>query len=365
MSLCIRLADFCSVLHGIWIFFNLVEMTYGVPSPLSVNRDGSVRLPCAEMLWTAHTEALWRRAVRKSPPDPSQTIHQAVARLVGANSGSATPATYWSPFAKLVLMHAITTQISRASDERLSWRPQTDDSTDARSDASLSLDNVQGILNKCRSITAPSTVGFDGGMDRSDDFLFNAASILRVAYGRALPGIFAAHRCSLLRTAKHQLRAALREFVGLKQERNAMITRTVGLIFEGLCVPVRKGVLLVRKTAALSWSMEHAFVGWDTGMPPKEPLVCDVADNSSVLVVTKWVHVVEKARARDAPVAQDELELLDYITRFLGRAESQARVPVSIAAGIARFWAMFYDDTWVWAGKTCDSHAVLLLDRLS
>lgn len=181
------------------------------------------------------------------------------------NHGDVAPSSHWSRFAILLLMHVATIQVSQASDTAMSWRGNSDSWTAAADNPGVTFEHLQATLNKCRSlVVASGTLRSDIWMERGDSLLFNAVSILRLCYGRVLP--LAAYRSSLLRCEDERLEALLRAFVREEQVRNNFITQTVSWIFDGLCVPVRKGILLVRKTAALTWSMEHAIAGWDTGL---------------------------------------------------------------------------------------------------
>lgn len=279
----------------------------------------------------------------------SDTIHVGMA-----------PSSQWGRFATLLMMHVVTVQVGQASEAARSWLGRSDGVTAAPEKSSITIfEQVKPTLNNCRSLAVASgSMRADVRTERGDSLLFNAVSVLRLCYGQALP--LAAERSSLLRCEDAVLDSALRKFVGVEQARNNFITQTISWTFEGLCIPVRKGVLLVRKTAALTWSMEHALAGWDTGMcmHPTDGVRSGavLADIEAALIIAKWIHSVERARRVDGAVGQDELELFNHMARFLGRVEAQSHPPVSVAANISRFWAGFYEDTWVWGGM-CDTCA--------
>jgi hypothetical protein len=53
----------------------------------------------------------------------------------------------------------------------------------------------------------------------------------------------------------------------MPQSRDHFTTQVISRAFEGIMIPSKIGTLLVQKTAALNWGIEHALAGWDTGKP--------------------------------------------------------------------------------------------------
>ncbi len=82
------------------------------------------------------------------------------------------------------------------------------------------------------------------------------------------------------------------------------------------------------------------------------------------MLVTKWVHVVEVETGQDTQgvVSDLEAQTMQSIRHLLSEVEvdddddddsspsdpNVAHVHSSVAAKLARYWAQFYDDTWVW-----------------
>ncbi len=69
------------------------------------------------------------------------------------------------------------------------------------------------------------------------------------------------------------------------------------------------------------------------------------------LLVTKWVHALEVERAQGNGHLQTELETqtIESVRSLLAEFEDDSLDHVdSLAAKLARYWASFYDDTWVW-----------------
>ncbi|GKT76059.1 cytochrome p450 [Colletotrichum tofieldiae] len=91
------------------------------------------------------------------------------------------------------------------------------------------------------------------------------------------------------------------------------------------------GYMLVRKTAAFRWSVEHAVAAWD-----------------NVLFTTKWVHSVEIDAIKGTRLSIGELEILEKMKDILEGADCDLNQGKSIAAGLARACSLVLQDTWVW-----------------
>lgn len=70
---------------------------------------------------------------------------------------------------------------------------------------------------------------------------------------------------TLLRGGEDDVRVAVEEHVAARLGRTAEFTIAASVAFEGLCIPLRYGTQLYRKTGALSGSLEHLVAGWDNG----------------------------------------------------------------------------------------------------
>ncbi|KAL1619228.1 hypothetical protein SLS54_006820 [Diplodia seriata] len=129
---------------------------------------------------------------------------------------------------------------------------------------------------------------------------------------------------------------------------------------DGFTLPSKVGCppLLVRKTAAFGWSVEHAVAWWDAG-----------------LFLTKWVHGVQKMQKQKqkqttsttkrqqqsssssssgdgevkAILKEVEACLGEMEVEFDGGGLEEGRS--SLAAAVARACAGFLSDTWVWGGE--------------
>lgn len=71
-----------------------------------------------------------------------------------------------------------------------------------------------------------------------------------------------------------------------------------------------------------------------------------------VLLLSKWTHIVCSAGAVGIELDEGERDLLQRISDLLQQEEAVVDDSSPLAARLLRFWATFYEDTWVWGGKS-------------
>jgi hypothetical protein len=125
---------------------------------------------------------------------------------------------------------------------------------------------IEAALNRCRELLICARKGNEAfWSDEDEPMLFNCMAVLRVTYGRACMPTAALDRTILLREHRSEIIHAIRDYLCADQPRSESITKAVARSIEGLFVPVQAGVLWTMKTAALTWWVDHALAGWDTG----------------------------------------------------------------------------------------------------
>lgn len=72
----------------------------------------------------------------------------------------------------------------------------------------------------------------------------------------------------------------------------------------------------------------------------------------TALLVTKWVHAIETETrsGKGNPINELEGKTMQAVRNLLSELEDgfEDEADPSLAAKLARYWAGFYDDTWVW-----------------
>ncbi|KAF5490276.1 Cytochrome P450 monooxygenase atE [Colletotrichum fructicola] len=114
-------------------------------------------------------------------------------------------------------------------------------------------------------------------------------------------------------------------------ERSPQLLDIISKSFEGFKIPVKIGHLLVRKTAAFRWSVEHAVAGW-----------------SSAILVSKWVYSIEIGVFAGIQPTAAESKLLTTIREALEEAECELSEASCLSAAVAKTWGWFMHDVWIW-----------------
>ena len=60
------------------------------------------------------------------------------------------------------------------------------------------------------------------------------------------------------------------------------------------------------------------------------------------------MHAVEKQSRNDWSEQEAEQQIVQDAYKILAEADMDLTENASLAAALARLWAGFYDDTWVW-----------------
>lgn len=78
-----------------------------------------------------------------------------------------------------------------------------------------------------------------------------------------------AFRGMLFQINENETELAIQQFLSEPMEWTNYLGRAVSVALEGILIPTRIGSSLVRKTAASTWVIEHAFAGCDSSMRGK------------------------------------------------------------------------------------------------
>jgi len=189
---------------------------------------------------------------------------------------------------------------------------------------------VESALARCYALlTADRSEREHTSDDPEGPLIFNCLALLRSAYVRVFTGAGNFNRMLLLSEEPLQVAKSIEEYVTGIQERTPFLTRAVDKAYGGLLTPIKAGYLLVQKTAALTWSVEHAVAAWDCA-----------------LFVTKWIHSMEMQQ-RELPPNEEEMRNLVNFRELLAEVDSGYNGFGSLAGEVTRIWAGFLDDTWV------------------
>ncbi|KAK5094653.1 hypothetical protein LTS08_008509 [Lithohypha guttulata] len=310
-------------LHMCFILSNLSNITYGVPPAFCLSQDGTVEMPDNDVFWQAQTEDQWSQLISTQPTVSLISVRDAAGLITGGAPMDELCGILgaWSVFGTSVVMHAISTQIWQITQGAMFGDLSNSQGMFQENGQSVSIaKRTQTVLNRCRDLLLEAhSKSSDADHDTESPMLFNSFAILRVSFSRAFTSVGLSNRELLLYESKDAMISAIHDYISLRQERGESTTKSVERSFEGLIIPFQSSPLFVRKTAALTWSIEHALAGWDS----------------------------ERLDKKGAPITDHEREVLDKV-RSLVEEEDYDGSDILLASNLARLWACFYDDTWVW-----------------
>ncbi|KAL1963102.1 hypothetical protein VTN77DRAFT_8645 [Rasamsonia byssochlamydoides] len=320
------------LLYGIFIISSLLTIAYNVSPCVSTTDDLKIEMPEEERVWTAPDEERWKEAMAARTAVTGLDINQALTQLIFGKEFNLGSESRWPAFATTIIMHAVNihmwhvTQCTQ-SFMNFSVDPKMEEQMKALCTAQTeeSLARCHRVLTRDRSPEAGYT--WD---DVEGPLVFNGMALLRSCYVRAFTGSGTFNRTMLFNNDDDDIIRAAKDYVQVQQVRTPFLTRAVAQVFAGLLTPIRAGHLLIRKTAAFTWSIEHAIAAWDCA-----------------LFYTKWVHTIEMQQ-HYAPPDEAEKTNLDNLVELLREIDDAGTGSNSLAADVTRTWATFLDDTWTW-----------------
>ena len=257
------------LLCGLFVISNLLLVTYDVNPGFVITKDLMLETPDEERLWNARTEEQWRELRQSRLAMARKTIREVMVDMISGQPGDETPGEPYSVsgFTALVIMHAVNVHMWHMiqvihSISRSPFGPLPNESlrTMLLSTASSAIARCQEAITQGRS--EDQAFSWD---DPEGPLLFNCQAMLRIASSRLLTNTGAFDRLTLLTGDTKKTKSAIASYVAAKQDRSPFFTKAVAKAYEGFLTPVKIGHLLVSKTAAFSWSVEHAVAGWDSG----------------------------------------------------------------------------------------------------
>lgn len=318
----------------IYIMSSLMTITYGMPPICSVTQDIEIEMPEHENLWEAATAEQWQELMYQNADVPSLTVRSAMRQLFFGNkvTGGQIHQAKWSAFATSVVMHAVNIHMWNVTQCTQSFDAFAVDGNSSTQLRQPMIAQIEAGLGRCNTLLTKNCSDRDISSDDAEGpLIFNCLASLRCAYVRVFTGAGSFDRLILLSSDQNHVNDAIRSLVNDTQQRSSFMTKAVRKAYEGFLVPIKVGYLLVRKTAALSWSVEHAVSGWDCA-----------------LFVVKWIHALEMEQL-ERPPDNDERQTLQNFRELVNEVDEDNCKTGSLAAHVARTWACFLDDTWVWS----------------
>lgn len=261
------------LLCAIYIINNLVVVTFEVTPGLVNSSDLEFEAPEEERLWNSTTETAWEELWREGVSPHCKTVRSIMADVVSGHQRNDINSTepYRVPaFTMLVIMHAVCVHMWLSVQFSQMLSSSTHNFSGPRDLRIALLATTGSTLARCESVISregkeEQEISWD---DPDGPLLFNCQALLRIAYTRQFTVMNAFNRPTLFDNDLSNVMASVSAYASAQQARSHFLTHAAGKACEGFLGLIRIGPLLVRKTAALNWSMEHAIAGWDSGTIP-------------------------------------------------------------------------------------------------
>lgn len=245
----------------------MLTVTYDTTPFLSITQDLDLVVPESEQRWKATSSHQWEQASlpfhnTNLPKVRDVLLHLIFNKPLPQNIVFADASTF-SGFATTVVMHAVNIHMWHVMQYTQSFTGfQIEDTMIGHSTV---MQVEQGLARCYKSLNAHQKG--DGYSPDSDDGpgIFNCQALLRSAYVRVFMGEGSFDRMMLLSENEGLIAARIQSYIQTPQRRNPLLTKAVSMAYGGLRTPISAGFLLVKRTAALTWSVEHAIAAWDCG----------------------------------------------------------------------------------------------------
>lgn len=252
----------CRTLCAILIVDSLSAVTYG-SWPGYYYEEANMDMPGDDRLWRCLTSTQWRFEVETHSVNQAMNQQQLLAHIMNEDPTAENTRDRWSSslFAVIVAMHALNVHILHISlaAESLRVLPlnrQESMRSTFWTDMDKTLNQFQRAFTKGKADSDPW----------QDPLIFNCLVVLRIAFMREYTdGQRSFNRRVLLGCDPATVSAEISSYVLSDQLRGPRVTEAVRRAYLAMMLPMRAGANLVRKTAALTWSIEHAIAWWDTG----------------------------------------------------------------------------------------------------
>jgi len=317
----------------IYIISSLNSATYDLAPGFSGFRDLNFEVPVEEAIWQAQTREEWRLLIG-TRVGVTATLSAVLSQLVLGHEtvSSSQIFSHLGTFAITVLMHGVNVHMYYLAQSRSTVMMNN---VDASIDYAVRLSHhtqTEKALSKCQEFLKIWQLANDDSdhTRQEESLIFNCQALLRLSYVRVFSGMRSFNRAALLYENPDLITSVINAYLGEGRDRSTFSAKAAEQVMFCFTTPIRAGHMLTRKTAAFTWSVEHAVASWE----------CN-------LFLGKWIHDVEM-QEKDVPLNQQEITIFESLKEALQDAECSYNPQISLAAQVTRTWADFMDDVWVW-----------------
>jgi hypothetical protein len=247
---------------------------YGISSAFMNFDDLNFDMPDEEKLWTARSESQWRQLWDARVCTSRKTMQSVLAVMMAVHHADADMIQneyQITTFATLIIIHAVCGQLwSGARFMQAIGNSSSTHMFEGLQQHYLMESTVYPILSRCQEFLDRCSgelelIEATASGHSEEALLFNCRAIMRITYMRLISPVHSFHRLTLITSSVAELDGLAEGYAATLQERNVARTKAAIQAASGFTTSISIGYMFVRKTAALSWSVEHAVAAWDSG----------------------------------------------------------------------------------------------------
>lgn len=243
------------LLFGMYVVSNLISTTFGVMPGFSHTDDLDFEDLDEERFWNATSSEEWQSLREISPPVYRSTVRDILGRLLSADQATKT-APEISILTMLLLTHALNIHTEGIRQAVELSPPSLYDTI---------LEPTANALSACEDILAAARQRKDSSMpwtEAEGPLMFNSEGVIHMAHVRLHLDMSVFNRLMLISDNAEEIDASASAFADATLRRGPHLTNVMRKAYDRHHVLVKLGHSLLRKTAALSWSLEHAVADW-------------------------------------------------------------------------------------------------------
>jgi hypothetical protein len=244
----IQIEGFKRTYFSILCFFTQLSMTFDIPSSIT-NAEPPLSLPCSEAEWRAPDPETWfvQHTSPSAPPTPA--FRDALQSLFAEDHNGIR----YSHFGSFIMINAICSQLWA----RLKLRGGEPD---------LDLSSIEIALDQWQRAWNADPDSSMSPTSPHGPLSFNASALYRMANIRIFRDYSRVKASFRMHDIARINQVMAEEISGTGWERSQDMMRAIMPATLQLQIPIKMGIKLVARTAALIWSVEHVFCATETGV---------------------------------------------------------------------------------------------------
>jgi Fungal specific transcription factor domain len=246
----IAIEGFKRTYFSVYCFFSQLCMTFDIPANIT-NAEPRLSLPCSEAEWRAPDPESWYILHNSAQAPPTPSFQDALHDLF-TPTAEAVGGVRYSHFGLFVMINAICVQLWA----RLKLRAAEHD---------VKLSNIEYAIDQWQRAWGADPDCSMSPTSPHGPLSFNASAVYRMANVRLFRDYSHVKASFRFLDVERIIPVMAEEVCGSGWFRNQEMMRAVMPATLQLQIPIKMGIKLVARTAALIWSVEHVLAATESG----------------------------------------------------------------------------------------------------